>query len=668
MEAIFASGVGTNELSFTYDYTYTPAGKVASKSLMVQSANHLGGSVQASGTLTASYGYDGQGALVSQQYPISETWASGTSNTFTYTLDALERPTQMTDSSSKTWASGATYNAANQPLYDGTATRTYNNLLQMTSIVASGLNMTYNYSATKNNGQITSSVDGISGETVTYAYDALRRLSNASSSASWSAGYTFDGYGNLLGIAGSGGPPSISLTAVVNANNVPTNQIQATGVTYDNNGNQTAGFGGLTFSYDAANRMVGVGGSAAEAYAYDSSNLRVYGRNASGAETIYFYGVDGKKLATYTYAIITYSGSPEIQLAQQSANVYFLGKLISAEGNAVQVDRLGSVRSGGPGGLGHQAEYPYGAEYTQTANDREKYATYTRDSVTGLDYAMNRYYASTWGRFTSPDPSGNSIDPASPQSWNRYPYVGGDPVNSNDGTGLGSINSPCGPNGVWSGEGCYTFGGWVGGQDLTNGYNLYVGGVAQSYANSGTDIGLAAAGVIASQSGSVTVTSTTTTLTTQTSSTILGSGVTETGPPQTSSTTTVTVTVSSPVDTNPSPTAPSAPLAPSQPQAPSGGGGQIGTPRTPSQCSSYQDGSAAGNLLSTICQGFPNNPVSNQIRGCLQSLYSPGSGYIPIPIIIIPSTVLGPGGADLDSLLPGTGAHLLCFANAAGLP
>ena len=44
----------------------------------------------------------------------------------------------MTDSTQKTWASAATYNAANQPLYDGTATRTYNNLLQMTSIVASG--------------------------------------------------------------------------------------------------------------------------------------------------------------------------------------------------------------------------------------------------------------------------------------------------------------------------------------------------------------------------------------------------------------------------------------------------------------------------------------------------------------------------------------------------
>ena len=111
-----------------------------------------------------------------------------------------------------------------------------------------------------------------------------------------------------------------------------------------------------------------------------------------------------------------------------------MGKLISAEGNAVKVDRLGSVRNGGPGNLGYQAQYPYGVEYTTTANDREKYATYTRDSVTGLDYAMNRYYASQWGRFLSPDPRGGRI--SDPRSLNRYGYVRDDPVNRNDPSGL----------------------------------------------------------------------------------------------------------------------------------------------------------------------------------------------------------------------------------------
>jgi RHS repeat-associated protein len=56
--------------------------------------------------------------------------------------------------------------------------------------------------------------------------------------------------------------------------------------------------------------------------------------------------------------------------------------------------------------------------------------------VTGLDYAMNRYYSSQWGRFTSPDPYGGSADTGAPLSWNRYAYVGGDPANGSDPSGL----------------------------------------------------------------------------------------------------------------------------------------------------------------------------------------------------------------------------------------
>ena len=92
----------------------------------------------------------------------------GTQTSFTYTLDAMERPTAMTDQNSYAWASGATYNAANQPLNDGTGTRTYNSLLQVTSMATPQMNMTYTYTAGKNNGQIASSVDAISGESITY--------------------------------------------------------------------------------------------------------------------------------------------------------------------------------------------------------------------------------------------------------------------------------------------------------------------------------------------------------------------------------------------------------------------------------------------------------------------------------------------------------------------
>jgi RHS repeat-associated protein len=54
----------------------------------------------------------------------------------------------------------------------------------------------------------------------------------------------------------------------------------------------------------------------------------------------------------------------------------------------------------------------------------------------GLDYANNRYYSNAYGRFMTPDPSMRSAHPTLPQSWNRYTYVSGDPVNHNDPSGL----------------------------------------------------------------------------------------------------------------------------------------------------------------------------------------------------------------------------------------
>ena len=49
---------------------------------------------------------------------------------------------------------------------------------------------------------------------------------------------------------------------------------------------------------------------------------------------------------------------------------------------------------------------------------------------------VNRYYARTIGRFTTTDPYGSSARLGAPQSWNRYTYVGNDPVNRNDPSGL----------------------------------------------------------------------------------------------------------------------------------------------------------------------------------------------------------------------------------------
>ena len=64
-----------------------------------------------------------------------------------------------------------------------------------------------------------------------------------------------------------------------------------------------------------------------------------------------------------------------------------------------------------------------------------KFATYTRDAATGLDYADQRYYASQFGRFMSADPYMASGGPGDPGSWNRYAYLSNDPINFYDLSG-----------------------------------------------------------------------------------------------------------------------------------------------------------------------------------------------------------------------------------------
>jgi RHS repeat-associated protein len=79
--------------------------------------------------------------------------------------------------------------------------------------------------------------------------------------------------------------------------------------------------------------------------------------------------------------------------------------------------------------------FPYGEEKPgATAQGVEKFATYERDH-TGLDYADQRYFANTNGRFTSADSREESGRAGDLAGASRYAYAGGDPVNKGDPTG-----------------------------------------------------------------------------------------------------------------------------------------------------------------------------------------------------------------------------------------
>jgi RHS repeat-associated protein len=371
----------------------------------------------------------------------------------------------------------ATYTAAGQLYqlsYGGLMeTRTYNSMMQLIAQSVPGyLNMTYNYSPTQNNGRITSSVDGVTGENTSYSYDALNRLSAASNSL-WSGSYAYDGFGNLTSKSGSGGSPNSfpSMTATYNSNN------QLTTVSYDANGN-TSSASGYWYGYTVENKL---GSRTSQTWPYPWT---LYGNDPSGRRVMketnpdpsnyegedipswefYFYTINGQRLATIDCNNANAQYQPNCWPVGE--NTYFGGKMLVSNGVYVVTDRLGSVRANTQGES--FAYYPYGEERTNRPDGRDKFATYFRDTV-GLDYADQRYYGSGMGSFFTPDSGGiKTADPTDPGSWNRYAYVEGDPINYLDPMGQARINTIAMP----------TYCGWQGGvlapPGSENGWDNYV--------------------------------------------------------------------------------------------------------------------------------------------------------------------------------------------------
>jgi RHS repeat-associated protein len=455
-------------------YGYTQPGSVSGKRL--QANEHIPYPVGYGQTLTrnldAAYTYDNEGKMTSAGYPTTWTYTGGgvaqstPGPTYSYSFDSMSRLAGMTDQNSNTDVSGVTYNAANQltgiTYFGSPETRTYNSLGQMTQLyVNSGLYYNYNYPAgPNNNGKISSTYEALSGETISYTYDSLNRMATAAGSG-WAETYGYDGFGNLTAKTPTAGtPPSLSQAA-----NPANNRIL--GYSYDANGNQLGapGFYGSP-TYDVENRMVAAPGAQ---YAYDSHNKRVWtatvdGSNNLTGQTVNFYGVNGQKIGSYSLAV-SYGVGQLLEFSDPPANlaIYFGGKRVATTQGGTTTsywqDRLGSNRNSG------SRYYPWGEDRSTPSNDQVRFATYTRDSATLLDYADQRYYGNAQGRFMTPDPYFASGKPGSPQSWNRYAYTRGDPVNASDPTGLflwvGDDGDDPGPDGdedigeVFSYDGCY---------------------------------------------------------------------------------------------------------------------------------------------------------------------------------------------------------------------
>ena len=299
-------------------------------------------------------------------------------------------------------------------------TRTYDELGRLTMSRVNGgvYDQTYTYATTQDDGRLVSKTDAISGETVAYQYDTLGRLTRAETTGpQWGLAWTYDGFGNRLTqsvVKGSGPAASTPVYPT-------TNRLQDSNIDYDAAGNVTRfrmpDNSQRWLTWDAMNRMTTASTGAPypdghlETYTYDAGNQRVMKVHDVDQPLVTFYGIDGKPMGDYT-------------VNWDTTQVWFTGGGWNASVGFFGLENPNRLQSRGD-------HYPYGEQKGATV---PSFATYTRDTFTNLDYAINRYYSPTTGRFLSPDQG--PFDPSNPQSWNRYAYSWSDPVDLIDPYGM----------------------------------------------------------------------------------------------------------------------------------------------------------------------------------------------------------------------------------------
>lgn len=164
--------------------------------------------------------------------------------------------------------------------------------------------------------------------------------------------------------------------------------------------------------------IYGIGGGVIAEYDGSSGNLKKeYVAGGGSLITIEPTAVNSNGAQ---YATTDHLGSPRV-ITNSS------GSVVSRHDYMPSGEELGASVGGRTTGMGFS---------NSGDNNRKKFTGYERDTETGLDFAQARFYGSTQGRFTSPDPFSASAIVADPQTFNRYAYCRNNPVNSVDPSGM----------------------------------------------------------------------------------------------------------------------------------------------------------------------------------------------------------------------------------------
>jgi RHS repeat-associated protein len=285
---------------------------------------------------------------------------------------------------------------------------------------------------------VTGTIGGVS-ESASYTYDLLGRLATSNQTSNGQNAqrrFAYDRWGNRTAVYDPGNH-DIQIQSIVleQSGGAPTNRITSVtagstvNYTYDAAGNVTND-GAHSYTYDSENRLVSIDGGATAQNSYDHQNRR-YKKTVGSTVTHYVW--EGNKV------LGEYSGSS----GALQVNYWYAGeRLFKKTGVTTQVF-LGDQRSlrlalTDIGVVaGRQGHLPFGEDFAESGTqEKHHFTSYERDSESGLDYAVNRQYSPTTGRFTEVDAYRASCAANSPRGWNKYAYVYGDPVNHRDPSGL----------------------------------------------------------------------------------------------------------------------------------------------------------------------------------------------------------------------------------------
>jgi RHS repeat-associated protein len=337
-------------------------------------------------------------------------------------------------------------------------------------------NLTWNPNWTLGSLTITDPFNSANAQTCNYSHDDLVRIASVNcQAATWQQNFTYDPFGNITKTVPVGGTGNSFQPTYSTSTNHITN-ISGFTPTYDANGDVTND-SNHTYTWDAFGNPITVDGVG---ITYDALD-RAVEQNRGGSYTEITYSPTGFKmqLMNGTPAKTDFAPLPGGAMAVYSVTAPNQGFWYR------HADWLGNSRlATNPNRtvLYDGAYAPFGEPYAPSGTTDLSFTGMNQDTSAGLYDFLYREY-STQGRWSEPDPGGlAAVNPAFPQSWNRYAYVQNSPLNFVDPTGLVCITDDSSQNfldddealapinnqkacqeagGVWvvGSFGCYTYSG-----------------------------------------------------------------------------------------------------------------------------------------------------------------------------------------------------------------